>query len=69
VPFVPLTVIVNDPVGVDAVVEMLRLVLVLLPVVGTGFVPNVAAALAGRPAATRVTLHGLVFPPTVRLTV
>jgi hypothetical protein len=70
--FVPLTVIGKLPVGVAAVVAMLRDVvtgLLPLPAVATGLVPNVALAPAGRPLALSVTLQGVLFPPTVRVIV
>ena len=67
--FVPVTEIGNEPVGVEPVVEMLRLVTTFAPVVVTGFVPKVAVAPAGRPPAAKVTVHALLFPPTVSVTV
>jgi hypothetical protein len=56
----PLTVIVDDPVGVAAAVLIVRLVVCgepPEPVVTSGFVANVAVAPVGSPEAAKVTLH------------
>ena len=55
--FVPVTVKANVPVGEEAVVATLRLVVAFAPVVVTEVGANVAVAPVGSPEAAKVTVH------------